>query len=227
MIKFSLEEEKMKDEIREVYNSGNCDQAVEMSKAFLTKFPESFLARYSYATMSGDFAYDPRHSKDEKQILLEIAKKGIAELFNDPNLSKCPASFQSNVKNEYYWFHELPELQYQLGINELETNAKGGHYSACVGASMLAFKHAHSRDFETSKNWAEKSICHFFEFEKLAPNWYNINYFCAQAFACLGQYDEALRIFKDMFRKQGNDVNQTELELFKKMIESLRKSKSY
>jgi hypothetical protein len=222
---FSSEEQNLNDEIRSVYNSGHCDKAFEMSREFLRKFPNSLLAKYSYSIMAGDFAYDLRHSEEEKTKLLDIAKTGTSELFKDSDLNKYPLKFQKGVKNEYFWFHEMPEEQYQLGIDWLKIDPRGGHYSACVGASMVALKQVRLKNIKISQQWAEKSYYHFQEFEKIAPDWYNINYFGAQSLACLGKYQEAVVIYKDMFRKQGNKVNEDELSQFQKVVDEILKAR--
>lgn len=223
MKQFSKEENDIRGEIRLLYNSGHCCEALEKSKDFLLKFPISLLARYSYAVMSGDYASDIKHSEKEKENLLKIAKLGISELYNDPSLRDYPRKFQKSVKNEYFWFHEMPEEQYNLGLNELEFDPAGGHYSACVGASMLALKKILNQNLQEGETWARKSLHHFHEFENLSPAWHNINYFGSQAVACLGHYEEALEVYKAMFKKQGQAVQNSELENFLKLIEKIKK----
>jgi hypothetical protein len=94
--------------------------------------------------------------------------------------------------------------QYDLGV-EINARGENGHYSACVGASMLALKTLRALDHESAEKWAKASWSHFQEYEKLDPTWYNINFFGAQALACLGRWDEARACFLDMFRKQGTE----------------------
>lgn len=222
MKQFSLEEERIRAEIRSIYNSGHCDKALEMSKEFLIQFPHSFLAKYSFAVMSGDYASDYRHSREEKERLLKIARTGISELFNSLELSEYPAKFQKSVKNEYYWFHKMPEEQYNLGLTELNHNPAGGHYSACVGASMMALKKTSERKLHEAEEWAQKSLFHFREFEKLSPTWYNINYFAAQSEACLGNYEAAVLIYKGMYHKQNSAINLEEIKKFEEHIEKIK-----
>lgn len=69
---------KIRDEIKAVYNAGHYDKALEMSVEFLKNYPNSFLARYSYAVMAGDFSYDLRHSQSEKERLMGIAKRAFS-----------------------------------------------------------------------------------------------------------------------------------------------------
>lgn len=209
------EEEKIHQQIRDVYNSGDCGKAVEMSIDFLKRFPQSHLARYCYAVMHGDYSYAVIHDEAERQRLLGIAKKGITEMFNDPNRFQWPQRFQERVRNEYYWFFELHEEQYKLGLEVLK-RGENGNYSACVGASMMALK-------ALAQEWAEKSLHHFAEFEKIAPDWYNINCFSARALASLGKYDEALASFKDMFRKQKSPEKPAEIQKFLNQMEDIRK----
>jgi len=216
------EEEKFHQEIRDVYNSGDCGKAVEMSIEFLERFPKSYLARYSYAVMHGDYSYAAIHGEKEKQRLLAIAKKGISEMFNDPDRFQWPQRFQERVRNEYYWFFELHDEQYKLGLEVLK-RGENGNYSACVGASMMALKVLKEGKKALAQEWAEKSLHHFAEFEKIAPHWYNINIFSARALASLGKYDEALVSFKDMFRKQKSPENQGEIQKFLNQMDDIRK----
>ncbi len=222
MKQFSPKEDKIRDEIRSVYNSGRCARALEMATDFLKEFPDSLQAKYTYAVMSGDYSYEAKHSDAEKEELLKIAKAGIEELFKHPDLSQYPQRFQKSVKNEYYWFHEFPEEQYKLGINDLTIEARGAHYSACVGASMLALKMLKQGSRLVAEEWANKSWHHFQEFEKLAPDWHNINYFAAQAQACLGNYDFAKVVYLDTFRKQKGDIKKDEVTKFDSHIESIK-----
>ena len=223
MKQFSAEEIRISKEINAVYNSGNGGRAVEMAKSFLAKFPESPKARYSFAVMHGDYSSSPTHSPEEKARLTQIAKQVFAELFRDPELISWPKEFVSSVKNEFFWFHEMPREQYELGISEIENDdLVGGHYSACVGASMLALKSLESGDRESAREWAEKSFKHFQAYEILVPHWYNINYFAAQALACLGRYDEAIECHRAMYKKQGGPENQAEIAEFLNKIESLK-----
>lgn len=219
------EEEKLDLEIRDVYNSGDCKKAIEMACAFLEKYPESFLAKYDYAVMHGDYSVTPGLSAEEKQRLLAIAKKGVSELFHDPRLAQWPSRFQKAVRNEYYWFFELPEEQYKLGIEEVNAG-ENGHYSACVGASMLALKMLKESKIKLAEEWAQKSLIHFSEFEKLDPDWYNINYFAAQALACLGLYEEAMTCFCGMYRKQQSSQKKGEIDEFSLKIQEIKKLRS-
>lgn len=221
LMEFSAEESAFNQRIRDVYNSGDCGRAVELAKEFLDKFPNSPLALYNYAVMHGDYSYSPEHTPEEKKRLLEIAKKGISDLFNHPQLQDWPIQFQIAVKNEYFWFFELHLEQYQLGIEEV-MNGRPGHYSACVGASMLAYKRL-EQSIEDAEDWAKRSVYHFKEFEKSNPNWYNINIFAAQALACMGQYEEALTCFKDQFRKQGKAEDAKKIGEFLDKIDRIKK----
>lgn len=216
----SDQEEQFHQKIRKVYNSGDCANAVALSIEFLQKFPQSLLARYCYAVMHGDYSYSPVHGEAEKQRLLAIAKQGMAELYNDPQRNQWDAKFVRRVRNEYYWFFELYDEQYGLGV-ELLAQEEEGHYSACVGASMMALKMLKAKSKSQAEDWAKRSLYHFAEFEKVSPDWYNINFFAAQALACLGKYEEALATYKDMYRKQKAPVNQIEVDDFQKKMNEI------
>lgn len=208
--------------IRDVYNSGQCAKAVELSVEYLSKFPNSPQARYMFAVMHGDYSYDTRHSPSEKQRLLQIARDGLSQLMEHPAFSTWADDFKSRVRNEYYWFFELHQKQYELGVEQLRAG-KGGHYSACVGASMLALKLLRDGNVADAEEWARVSLTHFEEFEKVAPDWYNINHFAAQALACRGAYDEALACFKDMYRKQKSPERSDEVAEFFERVDEIKK----
>ncbi len=140
-------EKKRHEEIRAVYNSGECGRAVQMSCKFLADFPDSARAQYAHAVMHGDFADSPVHSETERIRLREIAKAGISKLFHDPRNNDWDDDFVTSIRNEYYWFFELPEEQFKLGIQRLQT-VKKGNYSACVGASMMALKQLEIEQFQ-------------------------------------------------------------------------------
>ena len=224
MKQFSAEEERFHQEIRSVYNKGNGALAVEMSKGLLDKFPNSQLAQFVFGVVHGDYSYDEAQSIEEKSRLRSIAKKSIEKLFSDPNLDSCPPTFVRTVKNEYFWFSEMPEEQYKLGIEVVRKgeDLRGGHYSACVGASMLALKQINSGGVQNSQKWAEISLQHFHDFERCDPTWYNINFFAAQALACLGRFDEAVECYRATFKKQGNPENQNAISEFKLEIDSIK-----
>lgn len=220
------EEDVLANEIRDIYNSGDCKRAVELACTLLKRFPDSYRAKYSYAVMHGDYSYSSAHSAEEKNCLLEIAKKGVSDLLTNPSFQTWPQRFQYSVRNEYYWFFELPEKQYDLGIEILQTGPEG-NYPACVGASMVALKMLKQGKIPAAEEWARTSLTHFSEFEKVSPDWYNINHFAAQALACLGQSDEAVKCFKDMYRKQKAPEKSDEiLEFARKLDEILRLRKS-
>lgn len=220
-MEFSAEEWAFSKKISDVYNSGDFRKAVELAKEFLDKFPNSPLAQFEYADTHGEYANSPGHTPEEKKRLLEIAKKGLSDLFNNPQLKEWPIRFQNAVVNEYYWFFELYLEQYQFGIESI-SNGGPGHYSACIGASMLAYKKLES-SVEDAEDWAKRSVYHFREFEKTKPNWHKINIFGAQAMACLGQYDEALACFKDLFRKQGRPEDAQKISEFLEKVDRIKK----
>lgn len=219
-MEFSAEEQAFSQKVRDAYNRGDCGKAVELAKDFLDKFPNSPLALFTHAAMHGEYSYSPDHTPEEKKRLFEIAQKGISDLYQDARLAGWPIHFQRSVKNEYFWLFELHQEQYQLGIDEI-TNGRPGHYSACVGASMMALKRIES-SISDSEDWAKRSLYHFTEFEKTDPSWHRINYFAAQSLACLGRYDDALNCFKDMYRKQGAPEKPKEISEFLKKIDHIK-----
>lgn len=218
----SEREQQINEEIRQIFNSGNCKAALEKSIEFLKEFPTSYLARYQYAVMNGDYSNEVGLSDDERKKYREICNKGIKDLVEASDFSKLPKDFQFRVRNEYYWFFELHKEQYELGIERIKEN-EIGHYSASVGASMLAMKFLRDANLLIMEDWAERSYKHFEMFERFLPNWYNINYFGAQSLACLGKYDEALICYKDMYRKQQGPINEIEVAEFLKSIEEIKK----
>jgi hypothetical protein len=205
--------------MREVYNAGDGAQAVQLAIEYYEQFPQSLQAKYSYAVMHGDYSTDPIHNDGERQRLLQIAKTGIAELYNHPQRSQWDIAFQNRVRNEYYWFFELHDEQYKLGLERGDT----GHYSATVGAAMMAVKVLRAGNKTQSEEWAHKSLKHFESFEKIAPHWYNVNFFSSRAIACLGKYDEALANFKDMFRKQNGPERPDAIQKFLKEIDDIKR----
>nr|BDT27398.1 hypothetical protein BHI3_08640 [Bacteriovorax sp. HI3] len=213
MDEVSEREKALASEIRKVYNSGNAKKAVEMSINFLKEFPESLTARYLYSVMHGDYSAELGLTQEESKRCREIANNGFQTLINDPDFKKWSWHFQFGVRNEYYWFFELHQEQYDLGIETIATS-EDGHYSACVGASMLALKFLKERNIPLAEEWANKSFFHFEKYEKYMPDWYNINYFSSQSLACLGKYEEALLCYKDMYRKQKSQVNEAEVAEF-------------
>jgi tetratricopeptide (TPR) repeat protein len=216
----SVAEEESSAEISKTYNSGESALAVEMAKEFLKIYPESILAQFNFAALHGDYSYSPIHNQEESQRLLLIAKHGISELFHHPSLLHWPDKLRRNIQNEYYWFFELHEEQYNHGQNLLKEGISG-HYSSCVGASMMALKELRSKNFETTQIWAERAIKNFKEFQQLNPTWYNINYFAAQAHACLGKYEVAMSCFKKMYQKQNKSEKPDEIKEFSKLIKEI------
>lgn len=84
--------EKMLDkEIRTLYNSGDNKSAVEKSIDFLREFPQSHIARYSYAVMHGAYSYAIELSDAQKKSFRKIGNRGIRE---SKNFSTIP-TFQS------------------------------------------------------------------------------------------------------------------------------------
>lgn len=63
---------------------------------------------------------------------------------------------------------------------------------------------------------------HFKHFEVLDPDWYNINFFAAQALACLGKYEESLLTYQDAYRKQRAPINEVEVADFSAKVQAIR-----
>lgn len=160
-------EKQISDEISDIYNSGRCDFALEKAKDFIQKYPNSILARYEYAVMNGDYSGSVGLTPDQKEYHLNIAKIWIKELYEDHNFSTFPIKFQNSVRNEFYWFYELHQEQYELGIERIKAGNAAGNYSACVGASMLAYKKILTKDLNEAEKWAKICLTHFSEFEKV------------------------------------------------------------
>lgn len=139
-----------------------------------------------------------------RKDLLETARKGISELVADSRLSSFPKDFQYGLRDESCWFFQLHEEQYNLGVESLANGRERGHYSKCVGAASQAEKLLREGgDLASVEEWATRSLEVFREFEKIDPTWHDINPFAATALSVLGRYDEAMAVFRDMFRKQG------------------------
>jgi|GEM_PF-2909541 len=208
-----------RERIREVANSGNLHAAMTLAREFHKEHPTSYVARYYYAVESGDYACEAEISEDEKKALKEEAIRELKALHNDPEL---PENWKYSVANEVFWFTQQHVEQYNLGIERVQSGNLGGHYSACVGASDQAKKLLFSdRDLALARAWAQKSVEAFGEYEKHNPTWSNINPFAATAVAILGDTAEALRIYTDMFRKQGNAPDQKKIDHFRSEIASI------
>lgn len=209
------------EEIKEIYNSGDCKLAMEKSFEFLREFPNSYMARYEYAVTTGDYSYSVELSEEERIKYRTIGNNGIKSLAEDPEFKRWPPAFQSRVRNEYYWFFEMPKEQYELGLERI-ARGEPGHYSASVGASMMALKCLKENNITLAEEWAQKSLMHFKKFEEYAPHWHNINFFAAQATACLGNYQKALLIYLDMFRKQNAPEDEAQVADFRKKVDEIR-----
>ncbi len=214
-IKLSPEERTFKEHIRAVYNSGKMQEAYEQAKEYYLGNKDSLLAKYLYAGMAGDYADAPALQEEEKAELRETAKRLIKEVYEHEDLERT--EFSSHARNEYFWFHQLHEQQYHFGTKRVAAGEARGYYSMCVGASAMAKKCLlEPNDKNNAAAWAQKAIDAFHEFEKIDPDWHNINYFYAYALAILGKGAEAEAAYRDMYRKQKNSVNETELNNFLK-----------
>lgn len=218
-------EEHLANEIKKIYNSGQCKAAVVKSVEFLAEFPRSYLARYVYAVMHGDYSYTIGLSDDDKRKYREVGKRGVKELVEDPDFKNWPTIFQFRVRNEYCWFFELHREQYDLGLERIAFDGLG-HYGASVGASMMALKSLREKNILHAETWAKKSYAHFKKFEEQSPNWYNINPFAAQALACLGEYEAALICYKDLYRKQNAVLNELEVADFLTKVAEIKRLRS-
>ena len=149
-----------------------------------------------------------------RQELLGVAKELIKEVYLDPTMGRYEATFVMAFKNEYFFFYQLHEEQYNLGVEHVKDGFTRGYYSMCVGATEMAKKMLRAGDLDGAKAWATKGLDAFREFEKVDPHWYNLNYFGAESLAILGRLDEATGIFRDMFRKQGQSADEVALAKF-------------
>lgn len=198
---------------RATYNSGKMSQAHEQAAAFYARNPGSLFAKFLYAAMSGDYADDLTLPEARRRELSATARGLIKEVYEDKNLPRC--EFYSHARNEYFWFHQLHEEQYALGEERVARGELRGYYSMCVGASAMAKKILTvERDRPGAEAWAAKAAAAFREFEKLDPNWYNINHFYAYALAVLGDMQGAIAAYEDMYRKQKAEVDEAQLKHF-------------
>ena len=218
---FSDIEIKIFKEISSIYNSGDILRALERSKDFLNEYPSSPLARYKVAVLHGDYSDSVELESHEKEQLKKIAKSGIRELFNELSSTNWPERFKVSVKNEYYWFFEMPEEQYKLGIEQIQKGQKG-EYSACVGASMIALKELKLGNDTKAEKMARISLDFFKKFEEYSPNWFNINFFAAQAEAVLGRYENSMTTISKMFEKQGKPEDPAYIKDFKEKVEVIK-----
>ncbi len=227
LIEFSQEERDFQTKNRNVYNSGRIRESFEAAAEFHQNHPESVLAKLEHAIKGGDYSYDSSLDETTRETLRNQAKVWIAEIFHHPQLQRYPAQFIRRVRNEFYWFFELHEEQYRLGLEEQAKGAPRSHYPQCVGASAQARKVLiEKEDLAEAERWAALSLAAFYEFEKEDPTWYNINYFAAQALAVLGRYKEAMAAFLDMFRKQQGPVNEAEVQAFRSRIDDIQRARA-
>lgn len=220
-VELTAEEAEFKKLVRETYNSGRVKEACEMAENFYRGRQESLLGKFYCAAMAGDYSDDILLSAEKRGELLALARKLIKEVYED---KRAPLyEFWDHVRNEYFWFHQLHSEQYALGAERVAAGAPRGYYSMCVGASAMAKKCLlENNDLGTARAWAEKAVSAFHEFEKLDPDWHNINHFYAYALAVLGDYDAALKVYKDMYRKQKAAINEKEVAVFLENMEKIK-----
>jgi len=219
-ITLSPEERTFKAHLRAVYNSGKVQEAYEQARDNYTANPDSLLAKFLYAGMAGDYSDDIMLSDEQKKELRDIAKRLTKEVYEHRDLERT--EFCSHARNEYFWFHELYDQQYRFGQECVTAGEPRGYYSMCVGASAMAKKCLlELNDRNSALAWAQKSIEAFHEFEKIDPDWHNINYFYAYALAILGKGPEAAAAYRDMYRKQKNSVNDLEFNKFQAEAEHI------
>jgi len=222
-LKLTAEEQAFRAVNRAVYNSGRLKEACEQAAEFYSKNTASLYAKYAYAVMSGDYSEDISLPPARRKELLEDAKRLIKEVCEHRDIDRWELA--SGARNEYYWFHALHEEQYELGERRVAAGEKRGYYSMCVGASCMAKKCLIEKsDAAAAKTWARRAVDAFAEFEKLDPDWYNINPFYAAALAVLGDAQGALAAYKDKYRKQKAAVNEAEVAAFVAEIASLDKA---
>ena len=206
-----------------IYNSGKMKEAYEFALKLYNQNQRDLFCKYSYATMAGDYSYHKSLNKKEKNKLFNLAKRLLKQVYSDPDLKKYPEPLVNVIKNEYYFFHKLHKKQYEHGKKNYEKGYKGSSYSMCVGACELALEYSKKSKRWLAMHWAKKSIEGFKKYEKVNPNWYNINYFAADAYAILGNEKKAISIFEDMYRKQNRPIDKDEVKSFKTKIEKYKK----
>lgn len=220
-LELTTEELEFKELDRSTYNSGKMREAYELAEDFYRRNPGSVFGKFAYAGMAGDYSDDLSLTSEKRKELLDTAKKLIKEVYEDERAMRY--DFYAHVRNEYFWFHQLHEQQYALGEELVAKGALRGYYSMCVGASAMARKCLlEKNEPESATMWADRSVKAFHEFEKVDPDWYNINYFYAYALAVLGNYDAAAAVFKDMYRKQKAAVKEKEVTEFMANVDKIR-----
>jgi hypothetical protein len=206
---------------RSVYNSGRMKEAYDLAAEFYAKNPGSLFGKFVYAGMAGDYSEDASLPEARKKELLETAKKLVREVYEDEKAGRY--EFYGHVRNEYFWFFQLNEEQYGLGEELVANGQPRGYYSMCVGASAMAKKSLlEQNDPKAARAWAAKSVTAFREFEKVDPDWYNVNYFYAYALAVLGYEDAALHVFKDKYLNRKAGETGKELEEFQLNLEKMK-----
>ncbi len=213
-IKASANEYKIFQEIKDISNTGNLKLALERAIQFLDDYPGSYLAKYEYAVCAGDYGSSQGLSESEKEKYKRIGKEEFKKLLEHPDFTLWPQDFQFRTRNEFYYFNDLPEEQYKLGLEKIALGLPGD-YSATVGAAMMAVKALKAGDLDSSEVWAERCLDHFTKFEVFAPHWYNINFFSSKALACLGRYEDASKNFVDMYRKRSGPIVENEVFEFR------------
>ncbi|WP_324950960.1 hypothetical protein [Oligoflexus sp.] len=163
-------------------------------------------------------------AKPQGSDILKLAnpsRQQVDDCFvTDPDARNLLQNLRSD--HFYYYFHELFEEQYKLGEEGLTVgDMSGGHYSMCVGAAELATKFRKSGNKVEAQMWAERALDHFRAFERLRPDWFNINSFVAMAATVLGHNDEAMALFRDQYRKQGRKVDEKETHRFEAEVTAL------
>ncbi|MBF0363261.1 MAG: L-2-amino-thiazoline-4-carboxylic acid hydrolase [Oligoflexia bacterium] len=217
-IELTKEQQEFDTKCREVYNSGRMKESYEMTVDAYKNNPNDLYYKYMYAVQCGDYHDDKNLPEDKQKKLLATAKKLIKEVFEDETMPLYPEKLVYAIKNEYYFFHQLHEEQFNLGKERVAKGNLRGYYSMCVGATELACQYTMNSNADQAKIWAQKALDAFAEFEKVDPHWYNINHFAAISLAIVGKQDEAITVYKDMYRKQGSQVNEQEVTAFIKTI---------
>lgn len=218
-IKLTANEQAFRAVNRATYNSGRVGEAYEQAAEFFLNNPGSLYAKYACAVMSGDYSEDVSLPEPRRKELLAEARRLIKEVCEHKDIDHWELA--SGARNEYYWFHALYAEQYEFGKLRVSAGEKRGYYSMCVGASSMAKKCLLERnDRPAAKVWAAKAAAAFVEFNKLDPDWYNINPFYAWALAILGDVPGAVAAYKDMYRKQKAAINEAEVARFVSEISS-------
>ena len=90
---------------------------------------------------------------------------------------------------------------------------------------QIALKELKLGNDTKAEKMARISLDFFKKFEEYSPNWFNINFFAAQAEAVLGRYENSMTTISKMFEKQGKPEDPAYIKEFKEKIELIKSYK--